>query len=179
MSSFVFVYFLLLRRRCFFRVFCTAAVSSLYREYVVHCSRLEGVSTLVPRAGVFYISLLYENSIKFIQSIDQSIVNEKNEKTDRKRVSYFCLTPFSTKMLFYMDHRDLTIANESRRTESALCAISGRAFGNKTVLTDIMSKKPIIPSASVSIDNDQTTLENVSVGHNKDSSTYKNHEILH
>ena len=63
-------------------------------------------------------------------------------------------------MLFYIDHVDLTIAKESRKTESALCASSERAFGNETILTDIMPRKPITLSA-VSIDIDQTALENV------------------
>ena len=34
-----------------------------------------------------------------------------------------------------LDHLDLAIAKESKWTESTYCAISGKAFGNQTVLT--------------------------------------------
>ena len=48
-----------------------------------------------------------------------------------KNGSSLDLGPFSVQLTRFdsMDHLDLTIAKESRRAESALCAISGKIFG--------------------------------------------------
>ena len=69
-----------------------------------------------------------------------------------------------------MDYLDLTIATESRRTESVPCAILGKIFGNESVLTTLTPKKPVALSVG-SIDVDQRVLENVSVEHKNNSST--------
>ena len=45
-----------------------------------------------------------------------------------------------------MEYLDLTIAKESRRTESALCAISGKTFHKEAVLTALLPKKPAAQS---------------------------------
>ena len=42
-----------------------------------------------------------------------------------------------------LDHLVLAISKESKQTESACCAISGKAFGNQTVLTVSVPQKPI------------------------------------
>ena len=69
-----------------------------------------------------------------------------------------------------MDYLDLTTATESRRTESVPCAISGKIFGNESVLTTLTPKKPVALSVG-SIDVDQRVLENVSVEHKNNTST--------
>ena len=53
-----------------------------------------------------------------------------------------------------MDHLDLTIAEESRKTESVLCAISGKTYSNESVLTAfLVLKKPVmLPVDSINID---------------------------
>ena len=52
-----------------------------------------------------------------------------------------------------MEYLDLTIVKESRKTESALCAISGKIFGKEHVLTALVSKKPVAqPVGSINID---------------------------
>ena len=40
-----------------------------------------------------------------------------------------------------LDHLDLTISKESKRTESACCAILGKAFSKETVLTASVPQK--------------------------------------
>ena len=67
------------------------------------------------------------------------------------------------------------IAKKSRRTESALCATLEKTFDKGTVLTPVMPKKTIAPSAA-SINIDQRAFEDTSVGHNNDSSTYRIHD---
>ena len=73
-----------------------------------------------------------------------------------------------------LDHLYIAIAKESKRTELASCATSGKTFFNETVLTAIFSpvpQKPIALSA-VSMNNiDQRALQNGSVGNNNDSPT--------
>ena len=52
-----------------------------------------------------------------------------------------------------MDHLDLTIAKESRRTVSALCKISGKTLSKGFVLTTFVPKKPVALSVgSINID---------------------------
>ena len=77
-----------------------------------------------------------------------------------------------------LDHLDLAISKESRRTESACCAISGKAFSKKTVLTASVPQKPISLSSAISTNIDQKALQDGSsvVGHYNDSPTYR---ILH
>ena len=58
-----------------------------------------------------------------------------------------------------LDHLDLAISKESRRTESACCAISGKAFSKETVLTALVSQKYIALSSAVSMDVDQRALQ--------------------
>ena len=64
-----------------------------------------------------------------------------------------------------MDYLDLTITKESRKTESALCAILGKTFGKESVVTALVPKKPVaLTVSSINIDS----------GENKNnSSTYK------
>ena len=67
-----------------------------------------------------------------------------------------------------MEHLDLTIANGRKRTESALCAISGKTCDNKSVLTVFVPKKPAALSVgSINID---------AVEDENNYSTYKIHE---
>ena len=52
-----------------------------------------------------------------------------------------------------MEYLDLTIAKESRRTESALCAILGKIFGKEAALTALVPKKSIAqPVGSIKVD---------------------------
>ena len=52
-----------------------------------------------------------------------------------------------------MEYLDLTIAKESRRTESALCAISEKIFRKEAVLTGLVSKKSVAqPLSSIKVD---------------------------
>ena len=75
------------------------------------------------------------------------------------------------------DHLDLVIAKQSKRTESACCAISGKAFSKETVLTASIPQKSIAPSSAVCMNIDQRALGNgTTVGHNNDGPTYR---ILH
>ena len=63
---------------------------------------------------------------------------QKNVKTIiEKNGSSLDLGPFSVQLtrLDYMDPSHLTIAKARRRTKYALCAISEKAFGKKSVLT--------------------------------------------
>ena len=77
-----------------------------------------------------------------------------------------------------LDHLDLAISKESRRTESAYCAISGKkAFSKETVLTALVPQKCIaLSSEAVSMNIDQRTLQDGSsvIGHDNDSPTYRN-----
>ena len=58
-----------------------------------------------------------------------------------------------------MEYLDTTAANKSRKTESALCAISGKTFGKESVLTPLVPNKPV--SLSVGSTNvDQRVVEN-------------------
>ena len=52
-----------------------------------------------------------------------------------------------------MDHLDLTVAKECRRTGFAFCAISGKTFGKESILTALVLKKPVALSVdSIIID---------------------------
>ena len=52
-----------------------------------------------------------------------------------------------------MEYHDLTITDESKRTESALCAVSGKKFGKESVLTALVPKTPVVlPVGSVNVD---------------------------
>ena len=52
-----------------------------------------------------------------------------------------------------LDHLDLVIAKGSIRTAPACCAVSGKAFGNQTVLTASVPQNPItLSAASMNID---------------------------
>ena len=75
-----------------------------------------------------------------------------------------------------LDHLDLAIAKQSKRTESACCAISEKAFSKKTVLTASVPQKPIAPSSAVYMNIYQRALTNGTVGHNNDRPTNR---ILH
>ena len=67
-----------------------------------------------------------------------------------------------------MDHLDLAVAKESKRTESVLSAISGKMFENETVLTTLMPNKSVALSAA-SINLDQKALKGILVRYIKDS----------
>ena len=81
-----------------------------------------------------------------------------------------------------LDHLDLAISKESKRTESASCAISEKASINskETVLTASVPQKYIALSSAVSMNIDQRALQDgssvVVVGYNNDSPTYR---VLH
>ena len=68
-----------------------------------------------------------------------------------------------------LDHLELAISKESKPTVSACCAISGKAFGEKTVLTASAPQKPIAPSSSaVCMNTDKRALRNGTAGHNNE-----------
>ena len=69
------------------------------------------------------------------------------------------------------------ISKESKRTESACCAISEKAFGKETVLTASVPQKPIARSSAVCINIDQRALGNGTVGNNNDSPKYGIHTL--
>ena len=71
-----------------------------------------------------------------------------------------------------VDHLDLKIAKESRRTETALCAISGEKLGKESVLTALVPKKPVAQSLG-STNINQRVLENPLVEDKTKSLTYK------
>ena len=51
-----------------------------------------------------------------------------------------------------LDHLDLAIAKESKQTESACCAISGKTFGKETILTASVPQKPqALPAESIDL----------------------------
>ena len=67
-----------------------------------------------------------------------------------------------------MNHLDLTVARESRKTESTFSATSGKTFRKESVLTALVPKKPIALSVgSINID---------SVEDKNNNSTYKIHD---
>ena len=72
---------------------------------------------------------------------------------------------------------DLAILEESKRTESACCAISGKAFGNRNILTASVPQKYIALFSAVSLNIDQRGLRDGSsvVGNNNDNPTYGIH----
>ena len=57
-----------------------------------------------------------------------------------------------------LDHLDLASSKESKRTESACCAISGQVFSEETVLTASVTQKYIALSSAVSMNIDQRAL---------------------
>ena len=67
---------------------------------------------------------------------DVQTIIEKNSSSLALGTFSFQLTRFDS-----IDYLDLTIAKESRRRESALCAISGGKFGKESVLTALVRKK--------------------------------------
>ena len=75
-----------------------------------------------------------------------------------------------------LDHLDLAIAKEKKWTESACCAISGKEFGNPTVLTASILQKPIALSA-VSMNTDQRVFQDgySVVWNNNEGTTYGIH----
>ena len=77
-----------------------------------------------------------------------------------------------------LDHFDSAISKESKRKESACCAISGNLFGKETVLTASVPQKHTTLSSAVSINIDLRALQDgfSVVGHDYDSPTYR---ILH
>ena len=88
------------------------------------------------------------------------------------------LFSFQLTRLDNLDHLDLAISKDGKRTESACCAISGKAFGKETVLTASVPQKPtsIALSSAVCINIDRRDLENGTVEHNNDNPRYR---ILH
>ena len=74
-----------------------------------------------------------------------------------------------------LDHLDLALAKESKRTEPVCWAVSGKTFGNKTVLIAPIPQK-LIALSTDSIKIDQRALENDPEGYNSDSPTYRIHD---
>ena len=84
---------------------------------------------------------------------------------------------FRSFIVFIVDHLDLTIMKESRRTESALCAVSRKTFGKKSVLTALVPKKSVALLLIVgSINIDQRVVEDVSMEDNNTGLAYKIHD---
>ena len=51
-----------------------------------------------------------------------------------------------------LEHFDLAISKESKRTESACCAISGKTFGKEIVLTAPVPQKPVaLPAENINL----------------------------
>ena len=75
-----------------------------------------------------------------------------------------------------MDHLDLAISKEGKRTESTCCAISGKVIRKETVIRTSVPQKPLAPSSAVCMNIDQRALGNGAVGNKNDSPTYR---ILH
>ena len=48
-----------------------------------------------------------------------------------------------------LDHLDLAISKESKRTESACCAISGKSFSKEIILTAPVPQKPVALPAEI------------------------------
>ena len=61
-----------------------------------------------------------------------------------------------------VDRLDLINAKERRRTESAVCEISGKMFGKESVLTALVPNKPAALSVGI-INVDQRVVENALV----------------
>ena len=76
-----------------------------------------------------------------------------------------------------LEHLDLAISKESKRTESECRAISGKTFGEEIILTASVPQNPIALSSAVSMHIDQKALQDGSsvVGNNNDSPTYGIH----
>ena len=91
-----------------------------------------------------------------------------------KNDSSLDLGPFEVQLtqLDNVDHLNLTIAKE--RTESSLCAISGKKFDKISAITALVSKKPVALSVG-SINFDQRVVVNASIDDKSNNSTYKTH----
>ena len=105
---------------------------------------------------IVLVSRLKRNLFSSLTAAQKSVkaVIEKNR-------SSLGLGPFSVQLtrLDDMDHRDLTIVKQSRKTESSLCTISMKTFRKKSVLKALVPKKSVALSVS-SIDIDQRVVEN-------------------
>ena len=51
-----------------------------------------------------------------------------------------------------LDHLDSAISEESKQTESACCAILGKAFGKETILAASVPQKPTLSAVNIKID---------------------------
>ena len=73
-----------------------------------------------------------------------------------------------------LDHLDLAISKERKRTESACCAISGKTFSKETSRKASIPQKSVALSSAVSMNTDQRALQDGSsvVGNDNDSPTY-------
>ena len=100
----------------------------------------------------------------------------KTISTKKRSIVDLGLSSIPLKRLDNLDHLDLAISKESKRTESACCPISGQAFGKETVLTASVPQKPIALSSTACVNIDQRALGNGTVEYNNDSPTYR---ILH
>ena len=76
------------------------------------------------------------------------------------------------RLLNNLDHLDLTIANETRRTESALCAISGEMFDKESVPRALLVPKNAVALSVGSIKIDQK-VRKCTNGGQKQSLMYK------
>ena len=74
-----------------------------------------------------------------------------------------------------LDHLDLTISKESKRTGSTCCDISVKSFCKETVSTASVPQKYIALFSAVTMNIDQRALQDGSsvVGHDNDSPTYR------
>ena len=136
------------------------------------CRSVELPIDLVPGLGRnrFFTALTAQKGVKTIFTKAGSIVD-------------FGLFSIQLARSDNLEHLDLTISKESKRTESACCAISEKAFSKETVLTAPVPQKPIALSSAVSMNIDQRALQDgssVVVGNNNDSPTYgiHNHILL-
>ena len=97
--------------------------------------------------------------------LSTSAAVEKGAKTIiERRGSFLDVVNFGVQLTLLddMEYLDLTITKESRRTESALCAISGKNLGKESVVKTLVSKKPVAQSVR-SINVDQRVVENLLV----------------
>ena len=105
----------------------------------------------------------------------KALAAQKSAKTIfTKAESIFDLGVFSIPILRsdHLDHLDLAIAKNRKRTESACCAISVKTFANQTVLMASVIQKTLALSAE-SMDSGQRALHDGSVvENNNDSPTY-------
>ena len=77
---------------------------------------------------------------------------QKGVKTVKEKSgSYLRFAPFSVQLTRFddMDHLDITIAKESRRTKSSVCASSGKMFGKESVLKVLVLTKPTALSVDI------------------------------